>query len=328
MNSRTDMKQGESRSGERGAALIIVLGLVALISAWAVTAAYEDTLSLRRAENNRDAIRSQQASQSMLWLSLKLLRDDSKESQNDHLDEIWAQQSDAFPIDDGSVLGSITDSNRFINLNTLVDKKGKVIVEVEKQVKALFLQLELDEQLVHALIDWMDADDRPSGAGGAEDASYYDRDYRIKNGRLDRWGELRLVRGFDDEVVAALNAVVMVRDVPESDISTVNINTATVPVLMAVMPTMTQADAEIFISERPFDSVQQALEDRDWATAVNQAYLSVVSDIFMVRTQASFGRVVLREKYLLLRESGKITLLSSEQAGHEPLPETSEETRL
>jgi len=299
---------------ERGAALIIVLGLVALISAWAVSAAYEDMLSLRRAENSQDAVWAEQASQSALILSAKILRDDGRKTQTDDLDESWAQDTPPFSIDDGSVFGRIIDTNRFINLNALVDKNGKVAPEVEKQVKTLFTMLDLDTGLVDALIDWMDVDDQPHGTGGAEDSYYYDKDYHVKNAPLDRWQELRLIRGFDDKIVNRLASVAVVREVPASGFSTVNINTAGMKVLMAIMPEMTATDAETFIANRPFANVAQALQDRVWAKAVKRGYLSVASDTFMVRTEARFGRVILREKFMLQRQSGKITLLSSARA--------------
>lgn len=311
-------------SKERGAALIIVLGLVALISTWAINAAYEDMLSLRRAENSQNAVWAEEASQSALVLAVKILREDGRGSQTDDLDESWAERSPPFAIDDGSVSGRIVDASRFINLNALVDQHGKVVPPFEKQVKALFVLLKLDTGLVDALIDWMDADDRPHGSGGAERSSYDDKDYRVKNGPLDRWQELHLVYGFNDKVINTLATVAMVRDVSDNGSSVVNINTAGVKVLMAMMPEMTAVDADMFIAERPFGSVALALQDRPWATTLNQAYLSVVSDVFMVRTEAHFGRVVLREKFMVRRQTGKITLLSSARAGRDIVPDSVE----
>jgi len=317
---------------ERGAALIIVLGLVALISTWAVSAAYEDMLSLRRAENSQNAVWAEQASQSALILSAKILRDDGKHTQTDDLDESWAQDTPPFSIDDGSVFGHIIDTNRFINLNAVVDKNGKVVAEVEKQVKALFTMLDLDTGLVDALIDWMDADDQPHGAGGAEDSAYYNKDYHVKNAPLDRWQELRLIRGFDDKVVNRLASAAVVREVPASGFSAININTAGMKVLMAIMPQMTVADAEIFVAGRPYTSISQALQGKSWAAGVKQAYLSMASDIFMVRTEARFGRVILREKFMLRRQSGgeqsgKIILLSSERVERDMALATAEKVQ-
>jgi len=308
------VKQAQHQDPQRGAALIIVLGLVALVSTWAIDAMYEDNIALRRAENSNDALRAAQASQSALILSAKVLAEDSKESQTDDLDELWAQQTSPFPIDDGTVQGSIIDTNRFLNLNDLVDKHGKANSTIEKYVKALFTQLDLDSALVGALIDWMDANAQPHASGGAEDASYFNQNYHIKNARLDHWDELLLIRGFNTKILAALADVAIIRNVPLNDISNININTAPAYVLMALTSDMTEADAETLISERPFTSVQQALQNRPWAATINPAYLSVVSDVFMVRTQANFGRATLRETFMLQRQSGKITLHSLERS--------------
>lgn len=69
-NSGSPVKRRQSESGagsqarERGTALVVVLGLVALIGAWGVNAAYEDMIDIRRAENIKDAIYASQASRS------------------------------------------------------------------------------------------------------------------------------------------------------------------------------------------------------------------------------------------------------------------------
>lgn len=300
-----------ARSGERGAALIIVLGLVALIGTWAVTAAYDDMLSLRRAENAQDLMRCNQAGQSALVLAVKILRDDAQKTQTDDLDEPWAIETPPFPIDDGMVTGEIVDANRYLNLNALIDKNGKVVPAVEQQVKTLFTLLDLDPLLVDALIDWIDADDRPHGSGGAESSAYYDRDYRVKNGLLDCWDELRLIRGFTDKVLFKLEEGAIVRRPPASGFSTVNLNTAGVKVLMSLTPEMSVADAEALIAARPYANVEAALANWPWAAKLNRAYLSVASDIFIVKTEASFGRVVVREAFELQRQAAKITLLSA-----------------
>lgn len=318
------MNQSRKTKHQRGAALIIVLGLVALISTWAIDALYEDSIALHRAENSNNALRAEQASQSALILIAKILNDDLKESQTDDLNETWAQSAEAFPIDDGIVQGVIVDTNRMFNLNDLVDKNGIAKPGFETNIKTLFTQLELDASLVDALIDWMDRDSQTHGSNGAEDSSYFDRDYHVKNARLDRWHELLLIRGFDAGIVAQLEPYCIVREVPSSDITPVNINTASAQLLMALAPNMTISDAETFIGERPFASVQSALQNRPWASGINQTYLSVISDLFMVRTQASFGRANLRETFMLRRQSGIVTLLSFERShSYDPLPSTS-----
>jgi len=308
------LEQPPSQQRQKGVALVVVLGLVAIIGAWASQAAYEDMVSLRRAENMQDAMRAVQASQSAFAMAKQLLRQDLRESQQDNLDEGWAQQTPPFPLDDGTVMGQVFDANRYINLNDLVDDKGQVRPDELAVMKRLFSFLELDPGLVDALVDWMDVDDRPYGSNGAEDAAYYDSLYRVKNVRLDRWDELRLIRGFEARVLTRLAEAVVVRSVPSgSGVTAVNINTAGKVVLMALFEKMTDVDAEAMITGRPYADVAAAIANQPWVVGVNTARLSVSSDVFMVRTEARFGRAVLREEYMLLRQPEKMALLTRER---------------
>jgi general secretion pathway protein K len=308
------LEQQPSQHREKGVALVIVLGLVAIIGAWASQAAYEDMVSLRRAENMQDAMRAVQASQSAFAMAKQLLRQDVRDSQQDDMDEGWAQQTPPFPLDDGMVTGYVYDANRHINLNDLVDGKGQLRPNEFAVMRRLFSSLELDPGLVEALADWMDADDRPLGSNGAEDAAYYDKLYRVKNARLDRWDELRLIRGFDQKVLARLAEAAMVRAVPlGGGVTAININTAGKVVLLALFEKMTDVDAEAIIAGRPYADVVTAIANQPWAVGVDTARLSVSSDVFMVRTEARFGRAVLREEYMLLRQPEKMTLLARER---------------
>ncbi|WP_202978163.1 type II secretion system minor pseudopilin GspK [Mariprofundus erugo] len=305
------MSKREKR--ERGAALIIVLGLVALVGAWASSAAFEDMVSLRRAENMQDAIRAQQGSRSALALAVKALRQDAARTSIDEPGELWASPAPPFTIDQGSVALVITDANRRLNLNDLVNDQGKLQMDVYGRLRRLFVRTGLDAGLVEALADWMDADDRPVGASGGEDSSYIDKPYRVKNGRLDRWSELAMIHGFTRDVMNKLATVVVVRPVPQGDMTPINLNTADVNVLRAVFPSMKPADADALIAGRPYQSTSEALANRSWSTGVNPADLSVTSDLFIVRTDARFGRAQLREEYMLMRQANMLTLLSRER---------------
>ncbi|MDQ6992717.1 MAG: type II secretion system minor pseudopilin GspK [Mariprofundus sp.] len=302
-------------SKERGAALIIVLGLVALIGTWASTAAYEDMISLRRAENMQDAMRGLQGSQSVLALSVKALRQDALDSTTDDLEEQWAQMAPPFPIDQGLVSGVIVDSNRFLNLNDLVNAQGVLQVAVLTRLQALFVRLELDPGLVAVLADWMDGDDLPIGASGAEDSAYYDQPYRVKNGRLQRWQELAMLKGFDAKVIKKLSEVATVRVVPQGGSTPVNINTASAMVLQTLFPDMSSSDAEGFMANRPYTDVATAIANQPWAAANSGVNLSVTSNMFKLRSEARFGRAILREEYVLLRMGNKMSLLSRQRLG-------------
>jgi len=303
---------------EKGAALIIVLGVVAMIAAWAATAAYEDMVSLRRAENLQQASRAYMASESLLAVAQHFLREDAKDSVTDDLEETWAQAFPPLPLDEGLVAGEIVDENRYFNLNDLVNAQGQVDPLVLEIAKRLFFLLEVPTAQVDKLVDWMDADGRTNGPSGAEDGNYYDKPYRIKNARLDRWQELGLIDGFDAAMQKVLRSVFTVRPVPATGKTLININTADQKLLMALFPKMQEADAMVFIGGRPYDGVAAAVSGQLWATGVDVSRLSVASDAFSLRVHASFGRVNWREAYMLNRTSGKVLVAYREPLGWEP----------
>ncbi len=299
---------------ERGVALIIVLGLVALISGWAATAAYEDMLSLRRAENFQQLVRASMASQSALELAIETLQRDAKDSKRDDLQEDWARTMPPFPIDEGIVEIHIEDGNRFVNINQLINAKGKPRPRLVQQLKYYFSALGVDAQKVDALIDWMDPDQVPFGPGGAEDPAYYDKPYHVRNAPLHRWQELQLVRGFDDvKLLDRLSQALTVIPMPGNGAVKLNINTASAEALQLLFPTMTRADAEQLIAARPYDDVQSALANKAWAKQGEAGRLSISSDIFIVSTRVTFGRVLFRERFIVRRGKAGLQLLLRER---------------
>ncbi|MDQ6968864.1 MAG: type II secretion system minor pseudopilin GspK [Mariprofundaceae bacterium] len=299
---------------ERGAALIIVLGLVAIISGWATTAAFEDMLSLRRAEHGMSAAKAEMASLSAFELVKMSLKQDARDGAVDNLDEDWAQTAPPFPIDDGLVEGEIKDANRYLNLNTLIDTHGHVVVAMVAVFKRLFTAHDLNPSLVDALVDWLDADDITFGPGGAEDSAYLYQPYKVKNAALDRWRELAMVEGFDAQTLKTLRP--WVRVWPLMSGSKVNINTVSKEVLLAMFPLMSDVDVEDILAARPYTTLK-TLATLAWAQGGEAqgmfSRLSVASDVFMLRTHAVFGHADWREEYGLLRQGEKVTLLWRER---------------
>ncbi len=292
---------------ERGAALIVVLGLVAIVAGWAAAAAYEDMLSLRRASNSQYSIKAEMACISALRLAELTLREDGKQSQTDDLDEIWAQPATPFPLDDGMVMGEIVDTNRYLNLNDLVTEQGVLNSYSYAVFGRLFTALDIDPALLPALVDWMDADDRALD-GGMESVSYELTGYTIKNARLDRWDELRMVPGFSRDIMEKLKTVATVRPAYAGVRTLININTASKTVLKALFPLLDDAQADRLISDRPYRSTG-VLQGRSWMPPGGLTQLAVSSDMFFIHTQASFAQVNRRETYLIARQGSKLTMI-------------------
>jgi len=79
---------------------------------------------------------------------------------------------------------------------------------------------------------------------------------------------------------------------------------------------MTDIDADDVITKRPYEKVD-SLKSAVWAqTTEDKAMflrLSVVSEYFIVRTHAMFGRADWQEAYGLSRQGEKLTLLWRER---------------
>ncbi len=304
---------------ERGVALVLVLGLLSMVSVWAITAAYEDWISLRQAENMELSSRAWMAAESGLELSRLLLQEDSKNSQTDDFTEDWAQPAPAFPVDEGEVSVSIEDFNRFLNLNDLVNVQGVAQPARVAIIKRLFTILELSPNLVNALVDWMDAGDSPSGPGGAESSAYSGKSYSPKNMPLDRLEELKLIAGFDSDIVDELRGLVIVGK--SNGKTPVNINTAPREVLLSLSQQMTPPAVDSILMLRkaqPFTSVGQLTGQPQMAAMVGQltaAGITVKSDVFIVRSRAKFGRVRWGEEMLLARKQNKLEIIYRQRLG-------------
>lgn len=88
----------------------------------------------------------------------------------------------------------ITDESSKLNLNLATTEQLLTLVtEVAADQKEF-----IPERIVDAIIDWRDADNKPSGDAGDTEGEYYrnlDRPYRVKNGPFDTVEELLLVKG-------------------------------------------------------------------------------------------------------------------------------------
>ncbi|MDQ6950536.1 MAG: type II secretion system minor pseudopilin GspK [Mariprofundales bacterium] len=292
-----------ARDSERGVALILVLGLVALVAVWAAQSASEDQISLRRAENMQLATQAMLATESGFALGRKVLAAD--DASVDSLNDAWAQKAPPFPVPGGVVAGAIVDSNRYVNLNDMVDDHGKARPKSIAVVKRLFTQVGVDPALVDALVDWMDKDDHPYGAAGAEAFAYLNRPWRVKNAPLDSLRELLLVKGFDRSIVKQLRAVAVA--LPHRGVTAVNINTASKRVLMSLADSIPASDVDAMIVQRkssPWLKVSDWSSQAPyavWASHIPLSMVSTVSDRFIMISAAQFGRVRWEEKVLLQR---------------------------
>jgi general secretion pathway protein K len=236
----------------RGVALITALLITALVGSLAASLAWDNALDIRRTMvmlYRDQAIQVAVGSEG--WVR-SILRDDLAQTQNDHLEEIWASDIPPLPIDSeavqGSIYGKLEDLQGRFNVNNLIDNNGEVDPIIQEQYARLLQALELDPGLVAATVDWLDSDQREEMPGGAEDPLYsaFTPAYRTADQAISNITELSAIDGMD----LASFEILLPHVVALPGRTAINVNTATIPVLQSLGANITPGDAEGLVQLR------------------------------------------------------------------------------
>jgi len=213
-----------SLANERGVALVITLLIVTLVAVVVLDVNYLMRVDVHAAANFRDGIRSYYLAKSGVNLTQELFSRTVQEFE-ELKNTLLLGGAHTLPIGDGSVTIRVIDEMGKINVNALLLETAAPQTPAPAQSRQrpneppavnpwvqiaqdLFQRLGVDPTLVGAIIDWIDIDDIPTGSGGAE-SNYYrglDKPYAARNGPLETTGEMRLVRGFTEDVWLKLGA--------------------------------------------------------------------------------------------------------------------------
>jgi type II secretory pathway component PulK len=190
------------------------------------------------------------------------------------------------------------------------------------QLRSLITQLGGKPEIVDALIDWLDPDNDVTGTEGAEEDYYKQRGYHCKNGPLDSLDELLLIKGFDNELLIDKNLKSYLTIAPTD--GKVNLNTAPIQVLYAVLGTktdslaqpMSQSDIQDLVRYRDGHDLKNVTDmtsaikiSQDQASAA-AALVKVNSAYFTVNSRYTIGNVVKNVEALLKRGDKTITTIS------------------
>ena len=218
---------------ERGAALLTVLLIVAVVSVLAATALERMRLATRLAQNAvaLDQARAYaMATETMAATRISgiLARDATRVT----LQGDWAGRPIPLPVPQGSATATVTDGGNCFNLNGLVlrGQEGRLIARTASvdQFARLMRLLQIDGQTAQrvaaATADWIDSDEAalPSGA---EDSSYAGRTpaYRTAGTLMADVSELRAVAGVTPALYATLRPFVCA--LPRAAPVRLNVNT-------------------------------------------------------------------------------------------------------
>jgi general secretion pathway protein K len=284
---------------QRGVAIITALLIVAIATSVSVSISTRLQLDVRRTGN---LIAGDQAYLYTLaaesW-SQRILTQDRKDSETDHLGEDWAIELPPLPVEGGYIQGRLTDLQSRININSLLDTGADTNADTgtklaRTRLERLLTNLKIDKSSTQAIIDWIDSDLQTTIPDGAEDVYYMnlERPYRTANTALQSISELRLIKGFEDpQVYATVLPHVCAVGVKTS----ININTATAEVLRSLADDLTDSDVEKIIEQRndtAFSNISEFTSFNNLKEKIASTEgLSVDTEYFMLQTESTIGQV-------------------------------------
>lgn len=303
---------------EKGMVLLLVLAVVALLSALLTEFAFSTLVDLRLTETFRDRTRAYYLARGGVTVGRMLLKQDRNSYDAHAPEELWSQGMSNYPVGEGWISVDIEALGGKLNINSLVDATGINVNTVSKErFYRFFANLgETDpEGLTAALVDWIDRDSDPyvdpvSGATGAED-DYYQRQtvpWRCANRPLRSLDELALVRGFSPELIRRIEP-----HLTAYGGTRINVNTASAEVLMAYSedPVITREAAEQIIERRrskPFKTEGELIELNSISGLENllRTDFTVTAGFYRIRSSAEVNDGARRIEAIVDKASGKL----------------------
>jgi general secretion pathway protein K len=327
----------------RGFALIITLSIITVLVVATLELNRKSRSSIHVSSAYKERIQLKQMAMSGVHAAIAFLIKDKETSDIDSIQEDWAnpEKIDEFlmelPFESGRVKLSIVDELGKIQVNSLVKfPDGVVFNESQRQMWEHFLSLVIpvldrtDDTgpipIINSLKDWLDRgdDDLITGLSGAESDYYLDLDppYECQNGPFHHLGELLLVKGITRELfegvggVPSIASYMTIWGMTESNDNqfsfngAININTADLPVIAALLPVENEHLAQSIFEYRGELSDGEYTHDlsnpvwyRDAPGCsdikIDPKLIQVSSDLFRVHVEAERKDMVLTAEVVL-----------------------------
>jgi general secretion pathway protein K len=301
-----------TKSKQQGVALIIVLLIVAIVSVLATEMGGRLQLQVKRASNikeNNQAYWYAMGAEQYARKSIKELMDN--DGKVIHLDQAWNQEF-VYPIDGGGIQAQLSDMQSCFNLNALKEPTnnptaggGPLLPERMLAFERLLQNVEPEipsyniDMLRDSLVDWLDADDSPTGFG-VEDSEYESLQfpYVAANNYMVHKSELRLINGVEVAWLRELLKLVCV--LPNDSLFSININTVSEEnaAVIAAATGLSLSDAQSILASRDTEGFQttevflndpsiQALEPKLKNEQI--AWFDVKTSYFMLNTKTKYN---------------------------------------
>jgi general secretion pathway protein K len=335
----------------RGIALLVTLSVATVLVVASLEMNKKVRTAIFSAAAARDRITLSYMASSGINVAEAMLVKDKNDSNSDSLQEDWADPEKRneiisdIPFENGSITVTISDELGKIQINSLVQFPGGLSfndsqrVMWERFLSLLKYQNEMFEELepmtiINSVKDWIDSgdDDAITGLNGAESDYYQDLDppYSCKNGPFTHIGEIALVRGVTPEFFLGageeqgLLRYITVFGITESQNNSftyegkININTADLPTLAAIMPSGSEDLAQVLYDYRNETSESGYIHDLTspkWYKnvpgmgdiTIDPNLITTSSDIFRIESTATLMEMKMKITAVIKREKNTNT---------------------
>jgi len=335
----------------RGVALIITLSIIAVLVTATLELNRKARSSIYVSSVFRERVRLHQMAMSGVHAAIALLIKDKETSDIDSIQEDWAdpEKMEALlmelPFDTGKLRLSIQDELGKIQVNALVRyPDGQAFNESQRRMWEHFLNLAIPAldrtddtapiPIVNSLKDWLDRgdDDLITGLSGAESEYYLDLvpPYACRNGPFHDLGELLLVKGITASLfegvggIPGISSYMTVGGMTETSNGkftfngAININTADLPVIAAILPAENEHLAQAIFEYRGEMSDGKFVHDLSnpiWYTdapgcselEIDPKLIQTASDLFRVVVETELKDVILMTEAVVQRVKEKKT---------------------
>jgi general secretion pathway protein K len=310
------------KSSERGAALLSVLLMVAVLAVIAATTLDRLTLSTKLSANGNALAQARMFSYAAESIAAARIEDlVARDAAQTTLVGGWMGKEQILPIPVGIASATVRDGGNCFNLNSLVSEaEGKYRSNAtgQDQFVSLMSVLGINENLARPIAasaaDWADSDDLAL-SDGAEDDAYRSaaNPYLAANRLYVHPSELRAVRGVTPAVYAKLRGWICA--LPEAELSPVNVNTLLpeqAPLLVMLFPPgrLSPISARSHLAKRPasgYGSLIRFWEAPELAALqppdMVKGQVKLTSKYFLLDTQVSVGELALQGEAMIVAES-------------------------
>lgn len=349
------MSLDERRQHQKGMAILVTIAVVTVLIAVVLEMNRKVRSAVVATATSRDLTRLSEAAAAGVHLAMALLVKDKYASDIDSMQEEWADPErlaaivDELPLEGIKLRLAVSDELSRIQVNALVNfPTGNQFNEKQRLLWERFLeymarQAEDDAEIetdavINAVKDWIDRgdDDAISGLSGAE-SDYYEGlepPYRCKNAPMAHLGELDFVKDLTPEVLDGIGVRPGLRrfltvyglnpeaGAPLAYSGKININTAELSVLTALLPVEHEDLAQSILEYREARADEAFVNDLDAANWYKQApgcgdltidaeLITTASDLFRIEAAAVREEIKMEVAAVVQREkepkSGKWT---------------------